>query len=72
MKGGKKVRKTCTKWVKPKKGFYKFNVDGTTRGKPRLVRIKGVLHDDLSRMLLIFLESVGIMESNEAELRAIR
>lgn len=34
--------------------------------------IGGVLHDDRGRMVLTFSETVGIMESNEAELRAIR
>lgn len=56
MKGGKKSRKTRAKWVKLEEGFYKFNVD----------KQQGVT------MRLIFSESIGVMESNEAELTAIR
>lgn len=56
--------------VKPGEGFFKFNVDNTTKGKPCPTRIWGVLHDDKGRMLLIFL--VGVMESYKVELRAIK
>lgn len=30
MNGGKKARKTRVEWMKPRKGFYKLNVDGAT------------------------------------------
>lgn len=51
---------------------HKFSVDGAAMGKPSPVGIGGVLHDDKGRMPLIFSKSVGVMESNESELRAIR
>lgn len=53
-------------------GYCKFNVDGATRGKSGPTGIGEVVHDDRSRLLLAFLESIWVMESNEAELREIR
>lgn len=59
-------------WVKPKDGFFKFNVDGATRGKPGSVGIVVVVHDCRGEMVCFFSESVGCKESNGAELLRIR
>lgn len=72
MRGVSRAKKRLVNWIIPPLGFCKFNVDGTARGKPGPTGIGGVLHDDRGRMLATFSESVGLMESNEAELRAIR
>lgn len=72
MRGGK-IRKYClVKWEKPNNGFYKFNVDGTATDKPGPTGIGGVIHDDLGRQNLVFTESAGVLDTNGAELLAIR
>lgn len=72
MKGIGRVSRRLVKWAAPPLGSCKFNVDGAARGKPGPAGIGGVLHDDRGNMLAAFSESVGSMESNEIELRAIR
>lgn len=60
------------RWTKLALGFCKFNIDGVARGKHGRAGIGGVIHDDRGRILLAFSEPIGLMESNEAELLAIR
>lgn len=72
MKGSKKVKKPRVDRMKPEKGHFKFNADGAAKGKSGPAGIEVVVHDNEGRTRLIFSESVEVMESNEAELRAIR
>ena len=58
-------------WVNPPKGFYKFNVDGSAIGKPGPAGIGGVLGDWLGVVKGMFSISIGVADSNFAELRAI-
>ncbi|XVE61157.1 hypothetical protein DITRI_Ditri06bG0017300 [Diplodiscus trichospermus] len=58
-------------WTKPHVGTMKFNVDGSTMGKPGPAGIGGVLRDHLANAKIIFFKSVGIADSNLAELLAI-
>lgn len=59
-------------WVPPpREGELKFNVDGATRGKPRLAGIGGVLRNSLGVAVSLFFKNVGTMESNEVEVLAI-
>ncbi|XVE57145.1 hypothetical protein DITRI_Ditri04bG0068200 [Diplodiscus trichospermus] len=50
----------------------KINVDGSALGKPGLAGIGGVLRDHLSNVKAFFSKSIGISDSNHAELLAIR
>lgn len=54
------------------RGVMKFNVDGTSRGDPSPAGIGGVLRIHESRKTIMFNESVGIKDSNEAEILSIK
>eukprot|EP00268_Persea_americana_P021089 TRINITY_DN21101_c0_g1_i1.p1 TRINITY_DN21101_c0_g1~~TRINITY_DN21101_c0_g1_i1.p1 ORF type:complete len:199 (+),score=31.91 TRINITY_DN21101_c0_g1_i1:157-753(+) len=60
-----------TFWSPPSMGMLKFNVDGAARGKPGPAGIGGVLCDDKGVILCLFSKSVGVRDSNEAEVLAI-
>ena len=53
-------------------GYFKFNVDGAAKGKPGPAGIGGILRDENGKVWLRFSKSIGITESNEAEIYAIR
>ncbi|KAL4347296.1 hypothetical protein GQ457_17G024020 [Hibiscus cannabinus] len=55
----------------PPCGVLKFNVDGSTRGKPGPASCGGVLRDDHGQILALFSGPLGVLESNDAEIRAI-
>ncbi|XVF74827.1 hypothetical protein PTKIN_Ptkin13bG0142100 [Pterospermum kingtungense] len=59
-------------WSKPEAGFVKFNVDGSSIGKPGLAGIGGILRDHEGMELIRFSKHIGIHDSNEAELMAVR
>ncbi|KAK2649652.1 hypothetical protein Ddye_017141 [Dipteronia dyeriana] len=68
----KKVHKfSDEKWVIPPFGALKFNIDGSARGKPVSVEIRGVLRDSSGRVLGLFSSYVRILESNTTEILAI-
>ena len=50
----------------------KFNVDGSSLGKPGLAGIGGVLKDNLTAVKVVFSKSIGVADSNVAELLAVR
>ncbi|XP_011008504.1 PREDICTED: uncharacterized protein LOC105113854 [Populus euphratica] len=54
--------------VYPKSHVLKWNVDGSSIGKPRLAGIGGALHNHKGLVLGFFSAPVGIKDSNEAEL----
>ncbi|OMO61107.1 hypothetical protein CCACVL1_23740 [Corchorus capsularis] len=66
------VRSGSVVWEAPKPSFLKFNVDGAAKGKPGPAGIGGVLRDENGKIWMDFSKSMGIMDSNEAELCAIR
>lgn len=47
-------------------------MDGVSRGKPGPLGIGGVLRNHSGVTTLVFTESVGIRDSNEAELLSIK
>lgn len=51
--------------------FFKFNVDGASRGKPGPAEIVDNLRDHQGHTYLVFTKSVGTKDSNEAELFSI-
>ncbi|XVE78573.1 hypothetical protein DITRI_Ditri13aG0156700 [Diplodiscus trichospermus] len=61
---------TC--WTKPVEGSLKFNVDGSALGQPGPAGIGGVLRDHKANIKLVFSKSVDVVDSNLAELLAIR
>ncbi|KAK2644836.1 hypothetical protein Ddye_020031 [Dipteronia dyeriana] len=69
-------RRKCT--VCPKQVWFphcvnslKFNVDGSSRGKPGLAGIGCVLCNENGRVLCLFLAHVGIEDSNTTKIMAI-
>ncbi|XVF83888.1 hypothetical protein PTKIN_Ptkin16aG0529800 [Pterospermum kingtungense] len=59
-------------WAEPLVGIVKFNVDGSTIGKPGPAGIGRVLRNHSGDELIRFSKFVGVIESNEAEYLAIR
>lgn len=55
-------------WFPPESHVLKWNVDGSSIGKPRLAGIGGVLHNHKGLVLGFLSAPVGIKDSNEAEL----
>jgi ribonuclease HI len=58
-------------WHPPPTQVWKWNVDGSARGKPGPAGIGGILCDNNGVVLAQFASSVGIRDSNEAEFLAI-
>ena len=59
-------------WKAPLSDFMKFNVDGSSKGKPGPAGIGGVLRDNSATIKIVFSKAVGVVESNAAELLAVR
>ncbi|XVF78900.1 hypothetical protein PTKIN_Ptkin14bG0175000 [Pterospermum kingtungense] len=59
-------------WEKPTADILKFNVDGSSLGKPGPAGIGGVLRKQFGFVLIKFSKSLGVTDSNEAEYFAIR
>ncbi|XVF45253.1 hypothetical protein PTKIN_Ptkin02bG0190300 [Pterospermum kingtungense] len=66
-----KSRPLCV-WSKPPVRAVKFNVDGSSIGKPGPTGIGGILRDHDGNELIPFSKSIGVADSNVAELIAIR
>lgn len=47
-------QKNRVEWSPPPNGYFKFNVDGASRGKPGPARIGGVLRDELRVTRVVF------------------
>ena len=59
-------------WCPPEDGSLKLNVDGSAKGKPGLVGIGGLLRNSEGVVLAMFSILVGIMDSNVAEVVALK
>ncbi|KAK9287494.1 hypothetical protein L1049_015915 [Liquidambar formosana] len=59
-------------WQPPPTGSLKFNVDGSARGKPGPGGSGGVLRDESGVVLCFFSCPAGVIDSNLAELLAVR
>ncbi|KAK3195553.1 hypothetical protein Dsin_026863 [Dipteronia sinensis] len=69
----KKMKKIeIADWNPPRNGHLKFNVDGSSKGKPEPSGIGGVLRDSNGKVLYLFSYYMGILDSNVAELMAIK
>ena len=67
----KKFKKTkIADWIPPLQDSIKFNVDGSSRVKLEPAGIGGVLRDFNGRVLCFFSFSMGILDSNEADVLA--
>ncbi|XVE65659.1 hypothetical protein DITRI_Ditri08aG0017800 [Diplodiscus trichospermus] len=58
-------------WMEPPLGIMKFNVDGSALGKLGPVGTEGVLRDHLANKRIVFSETIGVVDSNLAELLAV-
>ncbi|XVE60389.1 hypothetical protein DITRI_Ditri05aG0124900 [Diplodiscus trichospermus] len=70
-KNSAKVR-PINKWSAPPVEAVKFNVDGSSVGKPGPAGIGGILRDHAGNVKARFSKSIGVADSNLAELMAIR
>ncbi|KAK3219717.1 hypothetical protein Dsin_013687 [Dipteronia sinensis] len=66
-----KGKNVFQRWNPPSMEALKFNVDGSTRGKPEFAGIGGVLRDNRGQALCLFSIFVRIHESNTVTLIAI-
>ncbi|KAL6527395.1 hypothetical protein OROGR_016485 [Orobanche gracilis] len=66
-----KPKRQGISWQPPPHNVLKWNVDGSSNGKPGNAGIGGVLRDHNGLILCKFAASVGIKDSNEAEFLAI-
>jgi ribonuclease HI len=55
----------------PSSGVLKFNVDGSSKGKPGHAGMGGILRDSNGHVICVFSSYLGILDSNAAELLAI-
>ncbi|MCH93148.1 N-terminal acetyltransferase complex ARD1 subunit-like protein [Trifolium medium] len=56
---------------RPAQNEWKWNVDGSSKGKPGAAGIGGVLRNDRGDIVAQFAASIGVRDSNEAEFLAI-
>ncbi|KAK2654891.1 hypothetical protein Ddye_014747 [Dipteronia dyeriana] len=64
-------RKVLRPWSPPNDHDLVFNVDGSSMGNPGSAGIGGVLRDANGKVLCLFSSSVGLVDSNLAEVLAI-
>ncbi|KAL4308982.1 hypothetical protein GQ457_01G017450 [Hibiscus cannabinus] len=67
----KRAVRRGVEWCPPMAGSWKFNVDGSARGKPGPTGCGGVLRDGDGRIIALFSGSFGVLDSNVAALRVI-
>ena len=67
----KKFTRKKVDWTPPDSSSLKMNIDGTVRGKPGEGGIGGVLRDYKGRVLALFSKSMGVVDSNFTDFRAI-
>ncbi|KAK2651313.1 hypothetical protein Ddye_018802 [Dipteronia dyeriana] len=72
VESSKKSRHRIQDWIPPSGDNLKFNVDGSSRGKPGPAGIGGVLRDSYGKILCLFSFYVGIADSNSTEILAVR
>ncbi|XVF83970.1 hypothetical protein PTKIN_Ptkin16aG0537100 [Pterospermum kingtungense] len=59
-------------WMRTEFGCLKFNVDGSSLGKPGPAGIGGLLRDHEGRVKIRFSKAIGMADSNLAEILAIK
>ncbi|XVE71462.1 hypothetical protein DITRI_Ditri10aG0152600 [Diplodiscus trichospermus] len=59
-------------WTRPPMGWLKFNVDGVAQSQPGLGGIGGVLRNHESWVLMVFSKSIGLVDSNMAEILVVK
>jgi hypothetical protein len=65
------ITRTSVIWSPPTIDSFKWNVDGSSLGKPGLSGISGVLRNHHGHLFGIFSLPVGILDSNIAKLRDV-
>lgn len=66
-----KEQRTTIIWCPPPPNKFKWNVDGSSKGKPGPAGMAGLLRNVQGIIKALFAASVGILDSNEAEFVAI-
>ena len=66
-----KSPRSVISWMPPPAGTWKFNVDGSSLGKPGPAGVGGVIRDSQGMIKLVFSKNIGMADSNLAELLAI-
>lgn len=59
------------RWLKPPLGYFKLNVDGSSRVNPDESSVGGVVRDSSGRVLISFSEFIGVGSNIRAELWAV-
>ncbi|XVF26398.1 hypothetical protein REPUB_Repub14bG0012900 [Reevesia pubescens] len=67
-----KKRSRASNWVALPHGFLKFNVDGSTLGKPRTTGIGGFLRNEDKNVKIVLSKCTGISDSNNVKFLAIQ
>ncbi|KAL0378660.1 UNVERIFIED_CONTAM: putative ribonuclease H protein [Sesamum radiatum] len=58
-------------WRKPQERWYKMNTDGASKGNPGISGARGILRDQLGRVIFVFQEPLGNITNTQAKLHAI-
>ncbi|XP_073154233.1 uncharacterized protein [Henckelia pumila] len=70
--GFQRTKKTAVvRWLRPPPGFFKLNVDGSSRGNPGESSVGGVVRDSSGHTLGFFSEFIGPGSNVRAELWAV-
>ncbi|XP_073133701.1 uncharacterized protein [Henckelia pumila] len=70
--GFQRTQKTViVRWLKPPPGFFKLNVDGSSKGNPGESSVGGLVRDSSGRTLGFFSEFIGPGSNVRAELWAV-
>ncbi|XVF77054.1 hypothetical protein PTKIN_Ptkin14bG0009100 [Pterospermum kingtungense] len=70
--GSEKALRDPSSWDPPPLGYFKFNVDGTALGQPGQAGVGGLLRNHDESVEMCFSKSIGVADSNLAEIMAIR
>lgn len=60
------------KWLTPKPGFIKLNIDGCSKGNPGPSGAGGIIRNEQGQMIIAFAMPLGNMSNNLAEAPALK
>ncbi|XP_035545033.1 uncharacterized protein LOC118348151 [Juglans regia] len=62
----------AVRWERPKKDWFKLNVDGSSINNPEILGARGVVRNELGKMVFAIAESIRSGSNNLAEVIALR
>ncbi|XWS63854.1 hypothetical protein CRYUN_Cryun06bG0137300 [Craigia yunnanensis] len=71
-RGQIKKNRIYVAWIPLIENCLKFNIDGSAIGKPGPIGCGGILQNERGTILALFFGPLGIMDSNVAEVMAIK